>query len=97
MKKYFYLPCRNTRRGAYTTMDGEVVRSSRTGNHWVERKEVDIGDIITIIDITNSGKHNCRKLEVIGFDPEAPEEEKVKTKTLVKADPYGVVCPICDR
>jgi hypothetical protein len=36
-----------------------VVSRSRTGRHWVEEIDIRPGDLIAVIDITNSGKHNC--------------------------------------
>lgn len=83
----FYLECRSTGRGASTTMNGDVFGESRTGNHWSEVKEVSIGDTIKIVDISNSGKHNCQILRVVSVSPE------VKTEVIEKVDQD--FCPVC--
>ena len=96
-KKYFYLyDCKCTKEGAYTTMGGEIVRSS-SDDGWVERKEVKVGDIISVIDISDSGEHYCYKLEIIGFNVGATEKSQVKTKVIVKANPNRKSCPVCGR
>jgi hypothetical protein len=60
--------CRQTWQGAYTSADGRRINSSRTGNHWDEVIEGNKGDRFTLVDISNSGKHRCQRLEIIGND-----------------------------
>lgn len=91
MKKYFVLDCRSTKMGAYTTMGAEMVNQSKTGNHWTERMEVWVGKEIVIEDISNSGKHDCRKIKVTSIEPE------VLTEIVLQADRNEAVCPICDK
>jgi len=57
--KLFILECRSTGKGAITTMFGEKYAVSRTGNHWKERFYVKEGCRLNVIDISNTGKHNC--------------------------------------
>jgi hypothetical protein len=77
--------------GALTTMNGEVIERSRTGRHWTERREVDLGDEFDIINISNSGKHSCHRVRVIQLEPE------VKTEVIkCYVDEHGY-CEICSR
>jgi len=89
----FYLACRETRRGAYTTMGGKRFDFSRSGNHWQEVVEVGVGDLIEITDISNSGKHNCRRLRVTKVNADGTVETEI-------AEAYDYYrdrehCPIC--
>ena len=59
MKRVVHIDGRRTRRGALTTADGEVVNSSGTGRHWMEKIVLKTGDRIPVTDISNSGKHKC--------------------------------------
>ena len=91
MKKYFVLDCRDTGRGAFTTMNGEKFAVSKTGNHWTERIPVQVGDNVTITDISNSGKHNCRIIQITKVTPE------IEYRIVRQADPYAAECPICEE
>lgn len=68
-KNYYVLNCRSTGMGAFTTMNCPKYAISRTGNHWKERLPVEIGTEIIIKDISNSGKHYCRKVKIISVNP----------------------------
>ncbi|RLI84075.1 hypothetical protein DRP07_02215 [Archaeoglobales archaeon] len=83
---------RNTGRGAYTSVrrvegDVEIIETnfSRTGNHW--DIIVEGTGIIDIIDISNTGKHYCRRVKI---------ENGKETETLLKPERgYWDICPIC--
>ena len=87
-KHYFTLDCRSTGRGAYTTMNGERFDISRTGNHWRERLHVETGDEIEIIDVSNSGKHNCRLVRVERVEPSV----EVKVIRYFNTDGFCELC-----
>jgi hypothetical protein len=57
---------RSTGRGAFTSANGRRVNVSRTGNHWQEIIEGPIGQEFVITDISNSGKHFCRRVRITG-------------------------------
>lgn len=58
----YQVECRATRMGAVTRILSDrarVVSRSRTGRHWVEEVDVQPGDYIPVVDISNTGKHSC--------------------------------------
>jgi len=89
----YYLSCRQTGKGAYTTMCGEQFNVSRTGNHWEEVLIVGVGDIIVITDISNTGNHNCRKLRVTAVNPDGSVETEIIQRYDYQRD--REYCPIC--
>ncbi|KKN58772.1 hypothetical protein LCGC14_0548670 [marine sediment metagenome] len=56
---------RQTRMGALTQVKDnpnitiDIVSESKTGNHWTELVSGKDGTQFEVIDISNSGKHNC--------------------------------------
>ncbi len=64
MEYIIYVECRQTGSGAYTSVDGKVVQSSKTGNHWVEKVVLQPGKKIPVVDVSNSGKHRCYLLSI---------------------------------
>lgn len=57
---------RSTGRGAFTSAGFPKVNMSKTGNHWEEVLEGEVGDEFMLTDITNSGKHECRRCRITG-------------------------------
>ncbi len=58
----YQVDCRSTRAGASTRILSDrarVVSESRTGRHWVEEVDVQPGEYIPVMDVTNGGRHNC--------------------------------------
>ena len=100
----FYFDGRRTGHGAYTTAHGSTFNASKTGNHWTEVVEANVGDIIKLTDISNTGKHQCRIYRV-GYDgldrliaPELkPEPHLIDVTTEYRYDNQPDVCPVCDR
>lgn len=89
-EKCFVFDCRSTGMGAFTSVksprDAEEFDHSRTGNHWSERVWTCEGDIIELIDISNSRKHRCKKYRV--------ENGELKDIT---PQPSCGICPICEE
>lgn len=51
---------RRTGQGAYTSCQSGVrFGYSKTGNHWQEKITLEEGESTLVVDISNSGKHNC--------------------------------------
>lgn len=81
----FVLECRDTGMGAYTSMGGEEFNISRSGRHWSEVVELAPGESVNIKDISNSGKHRCRRVTLT--------EGKFETTPMLEDD----WCFVCDR
>ena len=82
----YYFEGRATGRGAYTSAGGRQFEVSRSGNHWREVVDAEVGGRIYLVDISNSGKHDCRVLEVQGDG-----------SLITVAQPEQEWCPVCDR
>lgn len=82
----FVLECRDTGMGAYTSMRGEEFNISRSGRHWSEAVELAPGESVDITDISNSGKHRCRRVTLT-------TERKFETIPMVEDNR----CLVCDR
>ena len=82
-EKIHYVRCRRTGCGAYTSANGKVVERSGTGNHWTESVVLTPGKKIPVVDISNSGKHNCYYLLL---------DENGNVTTEPKT---GIECSIC--
>jgi len=61
---------------------------SRSGNHW--DIEVEGDGIIDIIDITNSGKHGCARVQI-------KDGEIIKTLLAPQCSFWDTPCPICEK
>lgn len=77
------IECRSTGRGASTQAyalrePATVVEfdHSRTGNHWREEITVEDGGLVFVVDISNTGKHNCYCIPETSLD--AVEREGVE-------------------
>jgi hypothetical protein len=79
--------CRSTGCGAQTTMWGEKLTSSRSGNHWEERLQVQINDVIPVLNITNSGKCKCYTIRIVSVHPLVYEQDQSEKK--------NGICEIC--
>jgi hypothetical protein len=58
----YRVECRSTRMGAVTRILSDrvrVVSRSRTGRHWVEEINIHPGEHVPVVDISNTGRHNC--------------------------------------
>lgn len=77
---------RSTGKGAYTSVGGRRFAMSKSGNHWREVVDAEVGDIITVIDISNTGKHHCHRYEVAGEN---------LLNVVEFAQPHDL-CPICE-
>jgi hypothetical protein len=83
---YLVVACRQTKMGALTTIHGEKFNVSKTGNHWLERLPVKVGEEVIITDISNSGKHYCKKIRIIEVEP------AVNWEIVEQAEPYCQFC-----
>lgn len=83
----FEFDCRSTGEGARTTVNGVRFAESKTGRHWREYVEADEGDRLWLMDISNSGKHHCRWMEVCGG----------QLVTVDESDPDSSHCPVCSE
>ena len=81
------LECRRTGRGAYTdfALPSSMVSSSRTGNHWVAERDVCGDKAVGIVDISNSGHHNCCWVRVL--------DGKIYEESGISSDHRCTVCP----
>ncbi len=81
--------CRRTGSGAYTTMNAPAFNRSKSGKHWQEMQQITPVQHLTIIDISNSEKHNCYRVRV----SEDGKFFKVRDNTMI--DTYH--CVTCDE
>ena len=85
---------RSTKMGAHTAVvpvEGDIkikeYNFSRTGNHWNISVQGD--GIVDVIDISNSGKHHCKRLRI-------KDREVVETIFTPHYSRWDV-CPICKK
>lgn len=85
------IECRSTRMGALTQVKDNpnitinIESQSKTGNHWTEIVSGKDGTQFEVIDISNSGKHNCF---IAVLDNEAVDKyHKISSGT--------ILCEIC--
>jgi len=84
-KKCFVVDCRATGMGAKTFMNSlmaregiEVFDESKRKTHWKERVWLYEGEEIAVINISNSGKHNCYKVKLINEEFVKEKEQKTE-------------------
>ncbi len=81
--------CRRTGSGAYTTMNCPSMNHSKSGNHWQEIQQISVNSRLLVIDISNSGKHNCFRVRV------RKDGKVVKISDNTMIDQYH--CVTCDE